>query len=233
MGWDEQRGRTVEQRAKETSEDYRYFPEPDLPPLRVSRAWVDEIRASLPELPDAKRDRFVTQYDLPLGDAAILTADYDVACFFEEAVTAGRERRIAPKTMGNWVLAELFRLLRAEGVDITGSRVTPVALAQLVILVEEGTITANTGKAVLDKMFATGCPPDEIVAQEGLTQISDKDELVQIVGDIIAASPEEVAKYQAGKETLLGWFVGQVMRATRGKANPQMVRSLLEERLRG
>jgi len=232
MGWDEQRGQTVEQRVKEESDDYRYFPEPDLPPLRVPRAWVDEISAALPELPDAKRDRFITEYGLSYADSIVLTAGQDVADFFETAAAAGRERGVAPQTTANWVTGELFRLLRAENVEIAAVRVTPVALASLIALVEQGTITANSAKAVFGEMFNTGRSPEEIIKDKGLAQISDEDILTQVVTDVLAANPEQVAKYRDGKETLLTWFVGQVMRATRGKANPHVVQALLQARLK-
>jgi aspartyl-tRNA(Asn)/glutamyl-tRNA(Gln) amidotransferase subunit B len=231
MGWDEQRGQTVEQRVKEESDDYRYFPEPDLPPLRLPRAWVDEIGAALPELPDARRDRFLAEYGLSRADSTVLTADQDVADFFEAAAAAGRERGIAPQTTANWLTGELFRLLRAENVEIGAVRVTPAALAGLIGLVEQGAITANTAKEVFREMFATGRSPGEIIAEKGLVQISDEDALAQVVADVLAANPEQVARYRDGKETLLTWFVGQVMRATRGKANPHTVTALLQARL--
>jgi aspartyl-tRNA(Asn)/glutamyl-tRNA(Gln) amidotransferase subunit B len=233
MGWDERRGCTVEQRAKEESDDYRYFPEPDLPPLRISREWVTEIRATLPELPEAKRDRFVAEYGLSRDDAAILSADRGVAAFYEGAVAAGQEWDIAPKTLSNWVTGELFRLLRAEDVEISQALVTPTALAELVALVENGTITANSGKVVFGEMFATGRSPRETIKKKGLAQVSDEGALSTVVEHVIAANPEQVAKYQAGKVTLLQWFVGQVMRATRGQANPQVVKTLLQEKLGG
>jgi aspartyl-tRNA(Asn)/glutamyl-tRNA(Gln) amidotransferase subunit B len=231
MGWDERQGKTVEQRSKETSEDYRYFPEPDLPPLRISRAWVDEIRAALPELPDAKRDRFVARYGLAPSDAAVLAADRDVADYFEAAAIAGQKVSIAPRTTSNWMAVELFRLLKVEGVEIDQVPVRPAALAELIALVEKGTITATSGKVVFREMFVTGRSASEIVEEKGLAQISDQEALARIVEQIIAANPEQVALYRGGKETLLQWFVGQVMRATRGKANPQLVRTLLQEKL--
>jgi aspartyl-tRNA(Asn)/glutamyl-tRNA(Gln) amidotransferase subunit B len=233
MGWDEQRARTVEQRAKEESDDYRYFPDPDLPPLHLLPAWIDEIREALPELPDARRERFVAEYGLSATDSAVLTASYDVAEFFEAAVAEGQRRGIAPQSTSNWITGEIFRLLRAENVEINAMRVTPASLAELIDLVDEGTITVNSAKVVLGEMFATGQPPGEIVQKRGLIQISDRDALIQVIDDILAANSEEVAKFRDGKESLLGWFVGQVMRATRGKANPQMVTTLLEARLRG
>ena len=232
MGWDERHGRTVEQRAKEESDDYRYFPEPDLPPLHISRAWVNEIRAALPELPDARRERFVSEYGLSLADAAVLTADRDVAGYFEAAVAAGQAKGIAAGTMGNWVIGELFRLLKADKVKIGEVQVTPTALAVLIALVEEGVITASSGKVVLGEMFATGRSAAEIVEEKELAQVSDEGALVQVVGEVVAANPEQVAKYRGGKETLLRWFVGQVMKMTRGKANPQVVMALLEAKLK-
>jgi aspartyl-tRNA(Asn)/glutamyl-tRNA(Gln) amidotransferase subunit B len=232
MGWDERHGRTVEQRSKETSEDYRYFPEPDLPPLRISRTWVDRLRTALPELPDSRRDRFVADYGLARSEASVLAADRKVAEYFEVAVAAGQKTDLSPKALSNWILGELFRLLGAEGLEIGEARIRPEALAELVALIETGNITANTGKAVLGEMFETGRPPAEIVKERGLDQISDQEALARIVDEILAANPDQVARYREGKETLLQWFVGQVMRATRGKANPQVVMPLLQERLK-
>lgn len=232
MGWDELRGRTVEQRAKEESDDYRYFPEPDLPPLRIPRAWVDEVREAQPELPDSKRDRFMSEYGLSSIDAGVLAVDRDVAVYFETAVVAGQARDIAPKTMSNWITGELFRLLKSEDAEIGQGPVSPAALAELVALVERGTITANSGKTVMGEMLATGRPADEIVAEKSLDQVSDQDALERVIDDVLAANPEQVVRYRAGKETLLQWFVGQVMRVTRGKANPRIVTPLLEEKLK-
>ena len=231
MGWDERQSRTVEQRSKETSEDYRYFPEPDLPPLHISQAWVNEIRAELPELPRVKRDRFVAQYGLTPVDAVVLAADRDVADYFEAAAIAGQKAGIAPQTTANWMTVELFRLLKVEGVEIGQVPIRPAALAGLMALVEKGTITASSGKVVFKEMFVTGRSASKIIEEKGLSQISDQEALARIVEEIIAANPEQVALYQGGKETLLQWFVGQVMRVTRGKANPQVVRTLLQEKL--
>jgi aspartyl-tRNA(Asn)/glutamyl-tRNA(Gln) amidotransferase subunit B len=231
MGWDERRGRTVEQRSKEESDDYRYFPEPDLPPLRISSEWVDQIRGRLPELPDAKRARFVSEYGLSSADAAVLATDREVAAYFEAAVAAGREGDVAPRAVANWLTGELFRLIRSEDVEISQVLVGPEALAELVSLVEGGIITANTGRAVLGETFASGRSPQEIVAEKGLAQVSDQDALAAVVDGVIAANPDQVTVYRGGKETLLQWFLGQVMRETRGKANPQVAKALLEERL--
>jgi aspartyl-tRNA(Asn)/glutamyl-tRNA(Gln) amidotransferase subunit B len=232
MGWDERRGQTVEQRSKETSEDYRYFPEPDLPPLCIDRGWVEEIRARLPEMPGARRARFVADYGLAPDEASVLVADRAVADYFEAAAREGQARGVAPRTASNWVMGDIFRLLKAQGIEIDALPVPPAALAELMALVEKGTITANSSKRVLEAMYATGRPAAEIVQEQGLAQISDEEALAQVVDELLAAHPDQVTKFREGKETLLQWFVGQVMRATRGKANPQVVTALLEARLR-
>jgi len=228
MGWDEDRGVTVVQRSKEYAHDYRYFPEPDLPPLSISREWVEEIRDRLPELPDARWHRFVAEYGLSAYDAGVLTADKAVADYFETCVKTYPEA----KTVSNWITGELFRLLKETETDIEEVRITPAALAELLTLVEKGAVNQNTAKTVLGEMFQSGRAAAEIVAEKGLAQISDTDELGQIVDQVIVANPDPVAEYRAGKERLLGWFVGQVMRATGGKANPQLVTELLKEKLR-
>lgn len=228
MGWDENRGVTVVQRSKEYAHDYRYFPEPDLPPLSISQEWVEEIRDRLPELPDARRNRFLAEYGLSAYDAGVLTTDKAVADYFEACVKAYPEA----KTVSNWITGELFRLLKETEAGIEELRITPAALAELLTLVEKGTINQNTAKAVLGEMFQTGRAAAEIVAEKGLAQISDADELERVIDEVISANPDQVAEYRAGKERLLGWFVGQVMKATRGKANPQLVTELLKEKLR-
>jgi aspartyl-tRNA(Asn)/glutamyl-tRNA(Gln) amidotransferase subunit B len=192
---------------------------------------VEELQATLPELPDARQARFGSEYRLSPADAALLAADRDVADYFEGAVAAGQAQGVFPKTVANWITGELFRLLKDHDAEIGASPVTPEALAGLIGLVDKGTITANSGKKVLDEMYATGREADEIVAEKGLAQVSDEGALAQVVDEILAINPEQVARYQGGKETLLQWFVGQVMRATRGKANPQVVMELLKERL--
>jgi aspartyl-tRNA(Asn)/glutamyl-tRNA(Gln) amidotransferase subunit B len=228
MGWDEDRGVTVVQRSKEYAHDYRYFPEPDLPPLSISREWVEETRNRLPELPETRRNRFVAGYGLSAYDADILTTDKAVADYFETCVKTYPEA----KAVSNWITGELFRLLKETETDIEEVRITPAALAGLLTLVEKGVINQNTAKSVLGEMFQSGRVAAEIVAEKGLAQISDAGELGQIVDQVIAANPDPVAEYRAGKERLLGWFVGQVMKATGGKANPQLVTELLKEKLR-
>jgi aspartyl-tRNA(Asn)/glutamyl-tRNA(Gln) amidotransferase subunit B len=231
MGWDQRQGRTVEQRAKEGADDYRYFPEPDLPPVRVSRAWVDQVRATMPELPDARRDRFVADYGLSHEEAALLAADRDVADYFDQVAAAGRERGIDPLSAAPWVTGELFRLLKTKGGEINTMGVTPEALVELVALVQKGTITASSGKAVLQEIASTGRSASEIVGDGGWAQISERDALARVVERVLAANPQQVCQYREGKETLLHWFVGQVMEATQGKASPQVVLALLRERL--
>ncbi|MDH4136020.1 MAG: Asp-tRNA(Asn)/Glu-tRNA(Gln) amidotransferase subunit GatB [Anaerolineae bacterium] len=228
MGWDENQGVTVVQRSKEYAHDYRYFPEPDLPPLSISREWVEEIRSKLPELPAARLDRFIAEYGLSAYDAGILTADKAVADYFEACVKAYPQA----KTVSNWITGELFRLIKETETNIEESRITPAALAELLTLVEKGTINQNTAKTVLGEMLKSGRVAAEIVAEKGLAQISDVDELGRVIDEVIAVNPDQAAEYQAGKERLLGWFVGQAMKATRGKANPQLVTELLKEKLR-
>jgi len=232
MGWDEPGGRTVEQRLKEGSEDYRYFPEPDLPPLHISTAWVEEIGKSLPELPDARRDRFSSEYGLSQADAGLLAADHSVADYFDAAVVAGRQEGVPATTIAHWLTGELFRWLRSEGAEIGDLRAGPAGLVDLLALVEQRTITASSGRAVLEEMLATGRPAGEIVAARGLAQISEQEVLAGVVEKVIAGHPDLAEQYRQGKEALLRWFVGEVIKATKGKANPQVVVSLLQEKLR-
>ncbi len=228
MGWDEARGVTVVQRSKEHAHDYRYFPEPDLPPLALSREWVEGTRARLPELPDARRSRFVEQYGLSRYDAEVLTADRPVADYFESCVRSYPNA----KTVANWITGELFRLLKAMDAGIETVKITPDALAELLTLVEKGAINIGIAKDVFAAMFETGHPASQIVKEKGLAQISDAEELLRIVEQVIADNPGPVAEYLAGKDAVLRFLVGQVMKATRGKANPKLVNRLLRERLR-
>jgi len=230
MGWDEARGITVLQRTKEYAHDYRYFPEPDLPPVMLEEEWVEEIRARLPELPDARRKRFMEQYGLSRYDAGVLVADREVADYFEECVKAG-QGRIEPKAISNWVTGELFRLMRAQGVEVSQVKVSPQELVALIGLVKEGTINLTAAKAVFAEMFETGKPAAQIVRERGLSRISDAQVLAGIVEEVIAANPKAVADYLGGKETVLKFLVGQVMKATRGRADPRLAAQLLREKL--
>jgi len=228
-GWDETRNVTVSQRSKEEAEDYRYFPEPDLPPLIVERAWVDEIRATLPELPDAKYDRFVKYYGLSAGDANVLVTERGVADYFEETVKqlGGKQA----KAVCNWLTGELFRYMNEALTPIEQVKITPQSLAELIAMAEAGTINLNTGKRVLGEMFKTGASAKSIVEAQGLAQISDSSAIEAIVTKVLDANAAEVEKYLAGKETVLGFLVGQVMKESHGKANPATVQEIMKRQL--
>ncbi len=229
--WDADREETRPMRAKEHADDYRYFPEPDLPPLVVDPAWVEEIRASLPELPGPRRERFEREYGLSAYDADVLTQRKDLADYFEAGVRAGA----APKEMANWTTTEVLRLVREEKLDaalvIREWPVTAAQVASLARLVQAGTITRSTAKALLPRLRGTGRDPAELVAAEGLAQVSDRGALERAVAEVLAAHPAQVAEYRAGKEKVLGFLVGRVMRASGGKANPQLVQELLRTAL--
>ncbi len=225
--WDAERGETLAMRSKEDAHDYRYFPEPDLPPLEVAADWIEEIRRSLPELPSARRERFVREYALPDYDAAVLTQDRVVAEYFE---AAARDSANA-KAVSNWVMTEILRKLKEDGRSPSLCPVAPSALAGLVRLIDAGTISGKIAKDVFEKMWQAGEPADTIVSREGLTQVSDEAALEKVVAEVIAASPEQAASYRSGKTAALGWFVGQVMRKTGGRANPQVVNALLRKAL--
>jgi aspartyl-tRNA(Asn)/glutamyl-tRNA(Gln) amidotransferase subunit B len=227
MGWNEVDGVTVPQRGKEFAHDYRYFPEPDIPLMEISREDVARLRRQLPELPKAKRKRFIAQYGLSDYDAGVLVDDKAVAGYFERVVDAG----VPPKEAANWITGELFRLMKAGDQNIADIAVSAGALGRLIGLVEEGTINQTTGKDVLEAMFASGREARDIVREQGLAQISDSEELHGILTQVLEESPDQVEEYLSGKAQVLGWFIGRVMRATRGKANPQLARELLEEKL--
>ena len=227
MGWDESRGVTVVQRSKEEAHDYRYFPEPDLPPLCLPEEQLKRIAANLPELPDARRDRFLTQYGLSRYDATLLTSERTVADFFEATATAYGDA----KTACNWITGEVFRLIKVKEQSLGESRLAVEGLVELLQLLDRGTINANTAKDVLATMFETGAGAQEVIDKQGLTQISDQDELNRIVGEAIEAYPNAVEDYRTGKKSALGFLMGQVMKSTGGKANPNVVRQLLTERL--
>lgn len=230
MGWDEERLCTVFQRSKEFAEDYRYFPEPDLPPLEPSRAWVESLRSRLPELPDAKRERFISVLGIKAEDAALLTADRAVADYVDAAVVAGRGV-VEPQTIANWMVVEVLRLVRESQADVARLALQPSALVGLLKMVGSGAITQTVGKEVLAEAFASGEAPEQIVERRGLRQISDADALRQAVVEAIVQNPKPLQQYLEGKQSVFAFFVGQVMRATRGKANPQVVAQLLQEEL--
>lgn len=229
VGWDEQRNVTFVQRSKEEAHDYRYFPEPDLPPLYISPEWLEEIRSRLVELPDAKQDRFVREYGLDPKDAAVLVAEREIADYYEACVKAYGD----PVKVCHWISGELFRMLKATELPMSQVKITPAHLAELLKMVDANTINLNTAKIVFDEMFHTGRRPQDIVQEKGLAQISDADELLRVVQQVIEQNPEPVQQYLKGKEQVLSFLLGQVMRATRGKANPQLAGELLRRSLRG
>lgn len=228
-GWHEDRRETFSQRSKEEAEDYRYFPEPDLPPLLVEAAFVEELRAALPELPATKLARYQAEYGLSAYDAALLGEERAVASWFEAAVAAGGE----PKAVANWVINSLFALLNERGQSIEELPLAPARLVELLELVEAGTISHSAGREVLAAMVTSGRTADELVAELGLAQISDEAALAATITAVLEANPQAAADYRAGKTALLGWFVGQVMQATGGKANPQRAGQMLRQRLQG
>lgn len=228
MGWDGEK--TVPQRGKEHAHDYRYFPEPDLPPLALDMAWVESIRADLPELPAAKRARFMADFGLTAYEAHVLVEDQATAAYFEQAVRA-RPATVTPKTLANWMLGELFRLMNDQAQTIEQVRVSPAQLGALAGLVAEATLNLNTAKTVLGEMFATGHDPAAIVAARGLAQVSDTSAIERHVAEVIAANPQQLQTYLAGKDTLEQWFFGQVMKALKGQGNPQVIRQVLQAQL--
>ncbi len=224
--WDENKGITLSMRNKENP-DYRCFTEADLPPLDVSREWVEELRNSLPELPDARKKRLIEVDGLPEYDATVITSTKALADFYDRTV----EKYKDAKTVSNWIMGEFSRLLNANNLEVSETKVTPDGLAKLLGLIENGTISGKIAKQVFEEMFSTGDDPAEIVKKKGLVQISDQGQLEGIIAEVIANNPKSVEDYKNGKEKAIGFLVGQVMKATRGKANPGMVNKLLKEKL--
>jgi aspartyl-tRNA(Asn)/glutamyl-tRNA(Gln) amidotransferase subunit B len=228
LDWDETKQRLNKMRSKETEADYRYFREPDLLPLELTPKWRDAIIHDLPELPLDRRARFMKDYQLPEYDADILTADRPIADYFEATLTAyGGDSKV----VSNWIMNEVLRLQNELGLTADKLTLTPEYLADVIGLVDSGTINASTGKTLLVKIQESGQSPRAIVAAEGLAQVSDDSALLSVIESILAANPDEVASYRGGKEGLFGWFMGQVMRETRGKADPAKTRSLLQQAL--
>jgi aspartyl-tRNA(Asn)/glutamyl-tRNA(Gln) amidotransferase subunit B len=245
--FDADKGETRSMRTKEEAHDYRYFPDPDLLPLELDEAFIEEIRRTLPELPDAKKARFMADYGLSAYDAEVLVAEKASADYFETALE-GREpdvpgaqeaRRVQiakagtardPKLVANWLLTELFGALNRAGHDLARSPITPEKLGRLVDLIQSGAISGRIAKDVFSEMFETGADPASIVESKGLRQISDAGAIEQIAAEIIAANPDQVAKLESNPK-VFGWFVGQVMKATQGQANPQLVNEVLRRKL--
>jgi aspartyl-tRNA(Asn)/glutamyl-tRNA(Gln) amidotransferase subunit B len=241
--YDPDRDETRSLRSKEEAHDYRYFPEPDLPPLEVSEAWIAEVRAALPELPAAKRERYERELGLPAYDAAMLTASRDTAAYFEDVIAGlaaaerGGDARAQAKAAANWVVGELAGALNRSGLEIGQSPVAARALAGLVARIRDNTISGKMAKDVFDAMWAGEAAgdgaADAIIAKRGLRQITDAGALEAIVDEIIAANPAQVAEYRSGKEKAFNFFVGQAMKATKGKGNPAQVAEILKRKLAG
>ena len=220
-------GETAGMRSKEQAHDYRYFPEPDLAPLRVSDAWMSRIRAAMPELPASRRARFTSQYGLREYDAQVLTTTRPLSDYFEKAAGVCGD----PRAAANWVMGDLAGTLKAEGKEIEESPVSAESLGRLVALIAQNKISGKLAKEIFPKMFATGAPPEAILEREGLSQISDEGALAKILDQVIAASPKQVEQYRAGKTQVMGYLVGQTMKATRGQADPAAVNRLLKDKL--
>ena len=225
--WDPHKNRTHSMRGKEEAHDYRYFPDPDLLPLVIDEDWITTVKSSLPELPADKKQRFIADYSLPSYDADILTSDRDLADYFEACLQDFNQ----PKAVSNWIMGSLLGLLNAEGKSIDQAPISALDLAELLKLVGDGTISGKIAKSVFDEMAKSGKSARQIVEEQGLVQISDSSAIDDVVAKILAASPAEVQAYKSGKTKLLGFFVGQVMKATRGQANPKMVNEILKKKL--
>jgi aspartyl-tRNA(Asn)/glutamyl-tRNA(Gln) amidotransferase subunit B len=225
--WDERAGATRVMRSKEEAHDYRYFPEPDLQPLVVAADFVERVRAEMPELPEARRQRFMAEYELSFADASLLTRDRALADYYERAASASNARGAS-----NWLKSELLRELDAAGLGADASPVSPEELGALVRAIEEGRISGKQGKDVLVEMFRTGKGAAAVIEEQGLAQVSDAGEIEKIITDVLASNRQQVEQYRAGKEGLFGFFVGQVMKVSKGKANPKVVNDLLREKLK-
>jgi len=232
-GWVEETGITQSQRSKEYAHDYRYFPEPDLPPLTLSPDWVKEIESRLPELPETRLDRFISQYGLPLYDANLLIGSKSLADYFEACINLSQDSASGKraKSVSNWLLGDFARLLNLAGIEVEQSKVLPASLAELLDLIDQGALSGPSAKAVFEEMFNSGRPAREIIAEKGLTQISDTSAVEEIVRQIVDTNPQAVADFKAGKEQAVKFLVGQAMKATKGRANPKMVNDILKRKL--
>ena len=224
--WDDNAGVTRSMRGKEDAHDYRYFPEPDLMPLEISQEWIDRIKATMPELPEQKRQRYM---DLGLSeyDASVIVAQYELAMFFDEVLKAGGN----PKIAVNFLMGEIAAYLKEQKLSINETKLTPESLVELIGLIEKATISNNIGKQIIVEMMETGEKASAIVEKKGLSQISDTGAIKEIAQKIIEANPSQVEAYRGGKDKLFGFFVGQVMKETKGRANPQSVNQILKELL--
>ncbi len=224
--WNLDRGETAVMRSKEEAHDYRYFPDPDLVPLKLDKEWIEGFRGSVPELPAARVARLVRDYGLPEYDAGVLTVSKGIADYFEACVKLLNQ----PKTISNWVMGELTRELNLSGTDITASPVTPERLVALLQLVEKGTVSLKVAREIFPELYSSGKSPEQIVQEKGLTQVSDEGALDKIIGEVLTKNPAQVAQFKEGKQQVLGFLVGQVMKASGGKANPGKVNELLKKK---
>ena len=231
LGWDESEEYTYPQRSKEYAHDYRYFPEPDIPPLEISETWIDVVRTEIPELPLVKKRRLIETYDIRPYDANLLVEKRAVADYFEEAARLAQDKDLDPQDVVNWLTGEVFRLMNETRTAIDEVAVTPAQLVAVVELRDQDTINTTAAKQVLEAVFTSGEEPQLVVDRLELAQISDTDALSAIVANVIAQNTEQVQQYLDGKHAVIGWFIGQVMKATRGKANPQEARRLLQKQL--
>lgn len=225
--WDADAGVARTMRGKEEAHDYRYFPEPDLPPLSISQEWIEEIRAGLPELPRAKKKRFIKQYQLPIYDAEILTDSIALADYYEAVAASCTDY----KMISNWMMGEVLRVLKEQKIEVGDFPIAPADLAALLNLIADNTISQKIAKTVYEEMLLSGEKPQVIVEKKGLAQISDSSEIETLVEKILSDNPDQVEQFKAGKEKVLGFFVGQVMKATGGKANPALVNEILRKKL--
>ena len=225
--WQPDRGQTVSMRGKEDAHDYRYFPDPDLLPLVIDTAWIERLRAEMPALPAERKTRYMADYGLSAADAAVLTGSRELSDYFEACLTEFDQ----PKTVANWIMGDLLGLLNARGLEIDASPVSPAALAGLLKLLDAGLISGKIAKTVFEAMAESGKSAQAIVAEQGLVQVSDSVAIDPIVDAVIGAHPAEVQRYRGGQKKLMGFFVGQVMQQTRGKANPKVVNEILRKKL--
>ena len=226
-GWNDDVGESYLMRSKENANDYRYFPEPDLMPVVLSDEDIEAIRKTLPELPEQKRERYVKEYALTDYDAHVITLDRDLAAYFERAADKSK----APKLVANWVIGDFMRLIGEEKIEIADCKVKPESLAAMVDMIQSGAINGKIAKTVFEEMFKTGKEAADIVKEKGLVQVSDESAITGFVDQVIAANPAQVQQFKEGKTAVLQYLVGQVMKASRGKANPQMVLKMLKEKL--
>jgi aspartyl-tRNA(Asn)/glutamyl-tRNA(Gln) amidotransferase subunit B len=232
--WDDSQGVTQSMRGKEEAHDYRYFPDPDLVPIVIDQEWIKRIRISLPELPLEKRERFVRDYGIPPYDAVVLTSTPTSSAYYDKTVASLPTKSMpAYKVASNWIMGDLLRFLNEEKKDFSASPVRPEALAEMIQLIEDGTISGKMAKDIFVEMYKTGRPPKKIIEGKGMVQITDEDALAKTIAEVIAANPVQLEQYRGGKEKLFGYFVGQVMKATQGKANPQLINELLKKMLAG